>query len=126
MIRKRSSKAGCACPRAWYFLHFAALASSPSPFWSCTRIRWLRSPGYVLALFGQTSLVLFTGHMFVLPTLELIKQFTQLHGAMKVIVAFVPFVVFCGLVMYGRHRRLKSESAERTAKIEQPSPVAVG
>jgi hypothetical protein len=114
--------------RAWYFLHFGAMAL----VWIAglellTRgVRWLRAPGYVLALFGQTSLVLFTGHMFVLPTLDVIKSLTPLHGAAKVVVAFVPFLVFCALVMYGRHRRLQRDSTPRQERSVSRAAVAVG
>jgi len=114
--------------RAWYFLHFGAMALVwISVLELLTRgVRWLRAPGYVLALFGQTSLVLFTGHMFVLPTLDVIKHLTPLHGAAKVVVAFVPFVVFCALVMYGRHRRLQRDSVVRSERPAPQTAVAVG
>ena len=75
-------------------------------------VRLYQPVGYVLALFGQTSLVLYTAHMFVLPVLELADHLGRLSGAVRVAVAFVPFAVFCGLVMYGQHRYLQRRAQE--------------
>ncbi|HVK12231.1 MAG TPA: acyltransferase family protein [Gemmataceae bacterium] len=99
--------------RPWYFLHFGGMAvAAIAGLELLTRgVRAFRPVGYVLALFGQTSLVLFTAHMFVLPVLELADHVGRMSGLVRVAVAFVPFAVFCALVMYGQHRYLQRRAA---------------
>ena len=96
-------------PRPWYFLHFGSLAVvllAGLEFLS-RGVRVLSWPMYILALCGQVSLVLYTGHLFVLPFLEVVGHFTSLKGLTRVLVAFVPFLIFCVVVVYGRHRQQK-------------------
>ncbi len=113
-------------PRPWYFLHFGALALvAIAGFDLLTRsVAWLVRPGYVLALFGQTSLVIFTAHSFVLPSLELLGHYVPLHGIVRVAMAFVPFTLFCTWVIYQRHRRSTQKLATRRVS-EQPSELVL-
>lgn len=93
-------------PRAWYFLHFGGIALAMIPILEFATRPWLlRSAGYALALFGQTSLLLFTGHAFVLPLLKLTDTVGTLHGPWRVSIPFAAFAAFCGIVMYVRHRQ---------------------
>jgi hypothetical protein len=112
--------------RPWYYLHFGALALvAISGLELLTRgVKWLWQPGYVLALFGQTALVIFTAHMFVLPSLELVDQFVPLHGVTRVTTAFVPFAAFCALVMYIRHRRTTPKPTAEPF-VEPPSKLVL-
>ncbi len=100
--------------RPWYFVHFGGMAvAAIAGLELLTRgVRLYQPVGYVLALFGQTSLVLFTAHMFVLPILELADHLGRLSGSVRVAVAFVPFAVFCALVMYSQHRYLRRRARE--------------
>jgi hypothetical protein len=102
-------------PHGWYFLHFGAIAlAAIAGFELLTRnIGVLRGPGYVLALFGQTSLVLYTAHAFVLPSLEIADFAVTLRGLSRVIAGFIPFALFCVVVMYLRHRRLNREGERK-------------
>jgi hypothetical protein len=112
--------------RPWYYLHFGAIALvaiSGLEFLS-RGVSWLWRPGYVLALFGQTALVIFTAHMFVLPSLELADLFVPLHGAARVAAALLPFMVFCALVMYLRHRRTAQRPATKPFS-EPPSELVL-
>ena len=113
-------------PRPWYFLHFGSLALvAIAGLDLLTRsVAWLARPGYVLALFGQTSLVIFTAHAFVLPSLELFSRFVPLHGIIRVAMAFVPFTLFCALVIYRRHRRA-TRTVETKRVEERPSELAL-
>jgi hypothetical protein len=112
--------------RPWYYLHFGALALvAISGLELLTRgVKWLWQPGYVLALFGQTALVIFTAHMFVLPGLELADQFVPLHGMARIAAAFLPFAVFCAVVMYIRHRRTTPKPTVKPF-VEPPSKMVL-
>jgi hypothetical protein len=112
--------------RPWYYLHFGALALvAISGLELLTRgVKWLWRPGYALALFGQTALVIFTAHMFVLPALELADQFVPLHGATRIAVAFLPFAAFCAVVIYVRHRRT-APKPEVKPFVEPPSEMVL-
>jgi hypothetical protein len=94
-------------PRAWYFLHIGGvgLALIPALELLTRAVRPARPAAYLLALFGQGALVIYTGHAFVLPALAVADEFVPLRGAGRVAAALVPFALFCGLVMYDRHRR---------------------
>jgi hypothetical protein len=95
-------------PRAWYFLHIGGfgLALIPALELATRALRPLRPVAYLLALFGQVGLVVFTGHAFVLPGLALADQLVSLHGAARAAAALLPFAVFCGVVMFVRHRHM--------------------
>jgi uncharacterized membrane protein len=114
-------------PHGWYFLHFGAVAvAAIAGLELLTRnLAILRGPGYLLALFGQTSLVLYTAHAFVLPSLEIADLAIPLHGIPRVIFGFVPFATFCAAVMYWRHRRLKRETERKSAKAPAIEPAIV-
>lgn len=112
-------------PRAWYFLHVGGvgLALIPALELATRALHPLRRAAYLLALFGQEALVIFTGHVFVLPALALADQIVPLHGAARVVAAIIPFAFFCGLVMYARHRRLTGPPrclADRRAATSLP------
>jgi hypothetical protein len=77
-----------------------------------------------LALFGQTALLIFTAHMFVLPGLALMDRIVPLRGLSRVAAALLPFAAFCVLVLYGRHRRLARKSA-CVAGNERPGASAL-
>ena len=110
--------------RPWYFLHFGALAlvAMVAAEYLTRSFRFLRTPGYILALFGQASLLLYTGHAFVLPALEWTGQFVTLRGPWRAVVPFLPFAVFCAAVLYARHRQLLGKKAARvvTAPLVVP------
>jgi uncharacterized membrane protein len=110
--------------RPWYFLHFGALAlvAMVATEFLTRSFRFLRTPGYILALFGQASLLLYTGHAFVLPALEWTGQFVTLRGPWRAVVPFLPFAVFCAAVLYARHRQLQGKKAARvvTAPLVVP------
>ncbi|HTK77985.1 MAG TPA: acyltransferase family protein [Gemmataceae bacterium] len=112
--------------RPWYYLHFGALALvAISGLELLTRgVRLLWRPGYVLALFGQTALLIFTAHMFVLPGLELTDQIVPLHGLARIAAAFLPFAAFCAIVMYMRHRRATQKPAPKPF-VEPPSELVL-
>lgn len=114
-------------PHGWYFLHFGAIAVAAVAGLELLmrNLDFLRGPGYLLALFGQTSLVLYTAHAFVLPSLELADLAIPLHGVPRVIFGFVPFATFCAAVMYWRHRRLKRESERKAAQTPAAEPAIV-
>jgi hypothetical protein len=99
--------------RGWYFLHFGALSVvTLAGLDLLTRdARWFRPIGYVLALFGQTALVIYTGHVFILPALDLFDRFgpTTVRGGWRLAEALVLFCAFSALVLYVRHRRLVAE-----------------
>ena len=99
-------------PRAWYFLHIGGigLALVPSLELLTRAARVLRPAAYVLALFGQCGLTVYTGHAFVLPGLAVVDRLVPLHGAARAAAALVPFAVFCALVIYARHRRQTPQS----------------
>lgn len=100
-------------PRAWYFLHFGGLSLSliPALEYATKKATILRRPGYVLALFGQTSLLLFTGSELVLPGLALLDHVGTLQGTVRVVIPFLAFAVFCGLVARVRHRQVTAKAA---------------
>jgi uncharacterized membrane protein len=110
--------------RPWYFLHFGALAlvAMVVAEFLTRRFRVFRTPGYILALFGQASLLLYTGHAFVLPLLEWSGRFVALRGPWRVVVPLLPFVVFCAVVLYARHRQVAGRSPGRavTAPVVVP------
>jgi hypothetical protein len=109
--------------RPWYFLFFGGVALAMIPALELvTRLGQLRKIGYPLALFGQASLLLFTGHAFVLPAVELIDRFGSLRGIGRVAVPLVLFAVFCAVVIYLRHRLNSRRSA---AKGQAPRRVLV-
>jgi len=113
-------------PRAWYFLHIGGvgLALVPTLELLTRAVRGLRPAAYLLALFGQAGLTVYTGHTFVLPGLALADRFVPLHGAARLAAALVPFAVFCVLVMYVRHRRENPQSPGprgRGLSISSPS-----
>jgi Acyltransferase family len=97
--------------RPWYFLHFGGLAVAAMVVLELLtrRVRVLHTPGYILALFGQTSLLLYTGHVFVLPMLEVLDRFIPLHGMMRAAVPLFLFVTFCAVVLYSRHSHLQEQ-----------------
>jgi Acyltransferase family len=99
--------------RPWYFLHFGALAlvAMVAAEFLTRSFRLLRTPGYILALFGQTSLLLYTGHAFVLPALEVMDRFVPLQGALRVAVPLLLFAAFCTVVLYARHSRVQVQNA---------------
>jgi hypothetical protein len=105
-------------PRAWYFLHVGGVGLALVPLYElCTRaLGPLRPLAYGFALFGQAGLLIYTGHVFVLPGLALVDRLTPLHGAARVVAALVPFLVFCAVVMYARHRRLTAGSRVRISE----------
>lgn len=94
-------------PRAWYFLHIGGfgLALIPALELLTRSARLVRSAARGLALFGQVGLVIYTGHVFVLPGLAMVDRLVPLHGASRVAAALGPFAGFCALVIYTRHRR---------------------
>jgi len=108
--------------RPWYFLHFGALAvvAMVGLELLTRRVRVMQTPGYVLALFGQTSLLIYTGHVFVLPALEVVDRFVPLHGVARAAVPLLLFVTFCAVVMYTRHCRVRARQDERPGT---PTPV---
>lgn len=112
--------------RPWYYMHFGALAlvAVAGLEFLSRGISWLWRPGYVLALFGQMALVIFTAHMFVLPSLELAGLFVPLRGPARVVAALLPFALFCALVMYIRHRRTKQKPAAKQFS-EPPSELVL-
>jgi Heparan-alpha-glucosaminide N-acetyltransferase, catalytic len=95
-------------PRAWYFLHIGGfgLALIPALELTTRTFRSLRPAAYLLALFGQVGLIIFTGHVFILPGLAVADRYVPLHGAARVATALLPLVIFCGLVMFIRHRQI--------------------
>jgi hypothetical protein len=103
-------------PRAWYFLHLGGVGLALIPLYELTTraLGPLRPLAYGFALFGQAGLVVYTGHVFVLPGLALADRFTPLHGAARVAAALVPFLTFCAVVMYARHRRAVTSSPAST------------
>lgn len=112
--------------RPWYFLHFGALAvvAIVGLEFLTRRVRILHAPGYVLALFGQTSLLIYTGHVFVLPALELLDRLVPLHGVMRAAVPLLLFAGFCAVVLYARHSHLQEQKAGRQVtppRVEPPS-----
>jgi len=102
-------------PRAWYFLHVGGvgLALVPALELLTRSTTAVRPAAYGLALFGQAGLVIYTGHVFVLPGLALTDRVLPLHGAARVAAALGPFAAFCALVMYLRHRRTRPEGPGR-------------
>ena len=123
-------------PRAWYFLHVGGAGLALIPLYELTTraLGPLRPLAYVFALFGQAGLVIFTGHVFVLPGLALADRVVPLHGAARVAVALGPFLLFCAVVMYARHRRLTAARRAReaapevrsTARVEDLVPLSPG
>src|SRR5262245_19965368 len=115
--------------RAWYFLHFGALAlvAMVVAEFLTRSFRFLRTPGYIPALFGQTSLLLFTGHAFVLPALEVVDRLVPLHGVLRAAVPLLLFAVFCAVVLYARHNHVQAQNAGRPVmppRVEPPSHTA--
>jgi len=112
--------------RPWYFLHFGALAivSMVGLEFLTRRVRILHTPGYVLALFGQTSLLIYTGHVFVLPALEMLDRFVPLHGVSRAAVPLFLFVGFCAVVLYARHSRLQEQKAGRPVTPPRQEPLS--
>ena len=108
-------------PRAWYFLHVGGVGLGLIPLYElCTRaLGPLRPLAYGFALFGQVGLIIYTGHVFVLPGLALADRIVPLHGAARVVVAFLPFVLFCAIVMYVRHRRQTARRRNPTIGTEK-------
>jgi hypothetical protein len=102
-------------PRAWYFLHIGGMGLALIPILELlTRVAWTPRPAaYLVALFGQSGLTVYTGHAFVLPGLALADRLVPLHGAARVAAALVPFAAFCVLVMYARHRRGRPQGLPR-------------
>ena len=114
-------------PRAWYFLHVGGVGLALVPLYELTTraLGPLRPLAYGFALFGQAGLVIYTGHVFVLPGLALADRVTPLHGAARVAAGLVPFLVFCAVVMYARHRRAvtSSRASTRSSSVRcLPSP----
>jgi hypothetical protein len=112
--------------RGWYFLHFGALALAAAAGLELLNrgARWFRPVGYPLALFGQVALVLYTGHVFVLPAVQLAHHLTPLHGVWRVAAGFVPFVGFCALLLYSRHRRVTSAVRRDPGRSPSLDPTA--
>jgi hypothetical protein len=112
-------------PRAWYFLHVGGvgLALVPALELASRALRPLRPAAYLLALFGQAGLVIYTGHSFVLPALAAADRLVPLHGAARAAAALVPFAAFCGLVMYARHRQA-AQRGRATDRRGAGSPLA--
>jgi hypothetical protein len=110
-------------PRAWYFLHIGGigLALVPALELLTRSATALRPATNLLALFGQAGLVIYTGHVFVLPGLALADRVVPLHGAARVAAALGPFALFCALVMWVRYRR--SIERPRTAVRGLSEPV---
>jgi len=106
--------------RAWYFLHLggAGLTLIPAMELLTRAVPPLRPVGYLLALFGQGALVIYTGHALVLPGLALADEFVPLFGAGRVAAALIPFALFCAVVMYDRHRRPPARASVRVRRIE--------
>ena len=115
-------------PRGWYFLHIggAGLALVPALELVPRLVRPLRPSAYLLALFGQGALVIYTAHAFVLPALALADQVVTLGGAGRVVVALVPFAFFCGFVMYDRHRRAPGRTGSRDGMAGTGKGPSVG
>ena len=105
-------------PRAWYFLHIGGMGLALIPILELlTRVAWTPRPAaYLVALFGQSGLTVYTGHAFVLPGLALADRLVPLHGAARVAAALVPFAAFCILVMYARHRRGRPQSPRPSSR----------
>jgi hypothetical protein len=99
-------------PRAWYFLHIGGmgLALVPALELLTRSVKSVRPAADLLALFGQVGLVVYTGHVFVLPGLALADRVVPLHGAARVAAAFGPFALFCAVVMWVRYRRTTAKS----------------
>jgi hypothetical protein len=110
-------------PRIWYFLHIGGvgLALVPALELLTRSVTALRPAARGLALFGQTGLVIYTGHVFVLPGLALADRVVPLHGAARVAAAFVPFALFCAAVMYVRHRRTKESPRTAVRGLSEPA-----
>src|SRR5262249_9729316 len=106
--------------RAWYFLHFGGLTlAGLAGLELLTRWLWpLRPAGDALALFGQASLLLYTGHVFILPALALADRIAPLRGAWRVALPSLAFAMFCGLVLSWRHRLNKARAADQRARAQ--------
>ena len=71
---------------------------------------------YLLALFGQASLPIYTAHSFVLPALNWLDYWVVIEGIGRIALPFVLFAVYCGIVMDYYHRKgLRPRAAPRAA-----------
>jgi Heparan-alpha-glucosaminide N-acetyltransferase, catalytic len=107
-------------PRVWYFMHFGGIALAAIPILEfLTRLKPLRGFGYLLALFGQTSLLLFAGNQFVLPAIDLIDHVAELRGIWRVGIPLSLFALFCAVVMYFRHRQNERKAARKSKSVSK-------
>ncbi|MBI4558705.1 MAG: OpgC domain-containing protein [Candidatus Hydrogenedentes bacterium] len=96
-------------PRPWYFLFFAGFTVLLLATLGLAEyyLAFLQRIRYPVCLFGQASLPIFTGHVFVLPALKGLDHIVVLDGIVRVLVPFAMFGVYCLAMMYRRHLKLQ-------------------
>ena len=106
-------------PRVWYWLFFAGpglLMLSGFILLGLHLGAREKKVTYLLALFGQASLPIYTAHSFVLPALNWLDYWVVIEGIGRIALPFVLFAVYCGIVMDYYHRKgLRPRSAPRAA-----------
>jgi hypothetical protein len=94
--------------RPWYYLMFGGLT-----FVLLTSVAFVRELGgeiaqyamYPLALMGQASLEVYTGHAYVVPGMNWLDALTPVTGLYRIALALAIFSGFITIVLLRRHRK---------------------
>jgi len=95
-------------PRLWYWLFFSGPTLLVLLLFVIIDLRpksLAERATYPLAIFGQGSLIIYTGHSFVLPMINWLDVIYPTEGLLRILIPFLLFFAFCGLVMMYYHRQ---------------------
>jgi len=96
-------------PRPWYFMYFGGMTLVLLAFLGWLDQVWSKYAilTYPLVLFGQTALVIFTSHMWVLPTVRWLSFVWPLPGLVRILIPLTAFGIFALVMMYRQHLKMQ-------------------